>query len=419
MILLDLQADKAKTALAQLLLGKEGGKNSDAFAKMLQELSLQGEGEDAKLPFMLLNTAAEETDALPQTLLVSRSEKAHAEDADAKMLLHLLKGEMADAVPAEMAKGASLSTAETEDLALLHPAIDRNGDVTALRKLISEAKSYLKVQIAETAAPKEMPKTLRGLVALAEKIGIDVEKITIEQVRPKGNETEQARMAQQPLIAPKGERQAPAAEQMAKHTTQELVETKQSTVPKAAVKTPEKEQPAPLRTLLQEEPEPAPSKAKGSLNAADDTLPADDAIVKQPAPKTAIPEKGAQEQNGRAQAEVKAQPLKEEPLQAKSAPESASNKTESAPVAASRGQNTPGGSTGQQHGSSQQHAATLPQTTAETLRPDATRNGQPLFDASLSQLLNRRVTIPKWPMRRRRTAAALRRRKTVTLPQLF
>lgn len=72
----------------------------------------------------------------------------------------------------------------------LNPKIVQNLTVKEVKGLIANAKEYLKEKILQSdgykdAQIKELPKTLKGLAELAKKIGIDVSKITIEQVQEK------------------------------------------------------------------------------------------------------------------------------------------------------------------------------------------------------------------------------------------
>ncbi|MFC2074618.1 flagellar hook-length control protein FliK, partial [Campylobacterota bacterium] len=53
-----------------------------------------------------------------------------------------------------------------------------------LQQLIGEAKNYLKEQISQKADIKELPKSLGGLIKLAEKSGIDVRAINFESLTP-------------------------------------------------------------------------------------------------------------------------------------------------------------------------------------------------------------------------------------------
>lgn len=62
-------------------------------------------------------------------------------------------------------------------------------DAKEIKKLIFDAKKYLKEQILNSEGykkleQKELPKTLKGLATLATKLGIDISKITIEKVQP-------------------------------------------------------------------------------------------------------------------------------------------------------------------------------------------------------------------------------------------
>jgi len=62
-----------------------------------------------------------------------------------------------------------------------------------MKMLVKNAKEYLKEQITQTPQYKqqqikEMPKTLKGLLSLADKVGVEVEKITLQEVMPKTKE---------------------------------------------------------------------------------------------------------------------------------------------------------------------------------------------------------------------------------------
>jgi len=73
----------------------------------------------------------------------------------------------------------------SEDLSLLDPKLSEKLDKSELYQLISKAKSYLKEQIEQTpqykkAQIQELPTTLKSLVEVAKKFGIDVTKISVE-----------------------------------------------------------------------------------------------------------------------------------------------------------------------------------------------------------------------------------------------
>ena len=102
------------------------------------------------------------------------------EDADSAklskgdMLLSLLKGE-------NLGK---------EDLSVLeiNPAITKDMTPAELKTLISDAKKYLKTKIIDSEGFKKseieaLPKTLKGLVEVAKKFGLDPSKVTLEEVK--------------------------------------------------------------------------------------------------------------------------------------------------------------------------------------------------------------------------------------------
>jgi len=82
---------------------------------------------------------------------------------------------------------------ESEPLEL-NSKITQNLTTAEVKVLIAGAKEYLKDKILNSNGfkelqIKELPKTLKGLAQLAQKIGIDISKITIEQVQVKTTQT--------------------------------------------------------------------------------------------------------------------------------------------------------------------------------------------------------------------------------------
>ncbi len=108
-----------------------------------------------------------------------------------------------------------------------------------VRAVIKEAKSFLKEQIREAVQIKELPKSLGGLLRLAEKIGIDVSKITLEQVIPEQGSANE-KIKNLPLF-----RKMPA-----EIATQQLVENKQIVQNPAQKSDDAKKSSEPLRSLL-------------------------------------------------------------------------------------------------------------------------------------------------------------------------
>lgn len=70
----------------------------------------------------------------------------------------------------------------------LNPKLTAALTKTEIRTLVSDAKNYLKSKIQESdgykrAEIKELPNTLKGLVEVAKKFGIDINKISFEEVK--------------------------------------------------------------------------------------------------------------------------------------------------------------------------------------------------------------------------------------------
>ena len=85
----------------------------------------------------------------------------------------------------------------------LNPAITQSMDVKELKMLIMEAKRYLKNKIVQLegfkkAEIKALPKTLKGLVQVAKKFGIDISKITLQEVRQEATKLPEVLQANAP-----------------------------------------------------------------------------------------------------------------------------------------------------------------------------------------------------------------------------
>ncbi|EQB40212.1 hypothetical protein M947_02440 [Sulfurimonas hongkongensis] len=100
-------------------------------------------------------------------------------------LLSLLKGEKAK----DNEKPIKLA-GEQKDALELNPKLTQGMSAKELKSLISDAKEYLKSKILQSdeykkSQTKELPKTLRGLATMAKNFGIDVSKLSLEEVRAK------------------------------------------------------------------------------------------------------------------------------------------------------------------------------------------------------------------------------------------
>lgn len=86
-------------------------------------------------------------------------------------------------------KSDKLQTLKEEVKSLeLNPQVTQNKTVSELKVIIQEAKQYLKDKITSLDGFKKseiasLPKTLKGLMQAAKKFGIDVSKITLEEVK--------------------------------------------------------------------------------------------------------------------------------------------------------------------------------------------------------------------------------------------
>jgi post-segregation antitoxin (ccd killing protein) len=104
------------------------------------------------------------------------------ESSKSETLLSLLKGK-------DSKEGDIFVKSEIEPLEL-NPKITESMSSKELKALVSDAKQYLKSKILQSdeykqSQIKELPQTLKGLATLAKNYGIDVSKITIEDVQVK------------------------------------------------------------------------------------------------------------------------------------------------------------------------------------------------------------------------------------------
>ena len=88
-----------------------------------------------------------------------------------------------------------------KDLKTINPQLTTTLSSSDLKKLIGDAKNYLKDQITQTEGYKKseiknLPKTLSGLVDVAKKFNIDISKITMQEVAPKTDTTSPLKMVQ-------------------------------------------------------------------------------------------------------------------------------------------------------------------------------------------------------------------------------
>lgn len=168
------KTDKPNAVLANILNVKTDSKD-DKFSLMLKSFSFGKSGSKE-----LLETGAQESKS---NLLLSTDEKPAADKNGTKTsLLKLL----------------ALGKEDSADEENIHPdilkALPSKTFKQDLQQLIGEAKAYLKEQITQKIGIKDLPKTLGGLIRLAEKSGIDVRAISFESL-PKTAFTEELAQA--------------------------------------------------------------------------------------------------------------------------------------------------------------------------------------------------------------------------------
>jgi hypothetical protein len=156
------KTDKPNAVLANILNIKTDNKD-DKFSLMLKSFSFGRSGGKE-----LLETDTKET--TPSILLGTDDKTAADKNTTKTSLLKLL----------------ALGKEDAQDEENIHPdilkALPSKTLKQDLQQLIGEAKAYLKEQITQKVDVKELPKTLGGLIKLAEKSGIDVRAISFESL---------------------------------------------------------------------------------------------------------------------------------------------------------------------------------------------------------------------------------------------
>jgi len=157
--------ESPKGLLSNLLGLKVGAKGDDKFSLLLKSFSL---GKTDAKDFLFA-----EVDAKGLQLGTLEDVKATKEPKNTKLLSLL-----------------NLGNENASDEEQIHPDIIKSiplkDNKQNIQTLIGEAKSYLKDQILQKVDVKELPKTLGGLIKLAERSGIDIKAINFDSL-PKTN----------------------------------------------------------------------------------------------------------------------------------------------------------------------------------------------------------------------------------------
>ncbi len=149
-------------------------------------LSLSSSEEEPKVSFSELLKGA---NLKKDDKVIQNGAMILALDGDKKVIKEDAKSIKKDTLLSLLKTDKKVITKDSEPLEL-NPKIIQNLSVKEVKTLIAGAKEYLKEKILQSdgfkdVQIKELPKTLKGLSALAKKIGIDISKITIEEVQTK------------------------------------------------------------------------------------------------------------------------------------------------------------------------------------------------------------------------------------------
>jgi len=151
-------------------------------------LSLSSKEEEPTLSFseLLKGISLKQDDKVIQNgaLVLSLGKETRELKADAQSDIKISKNDVLLA----LLKGDVKETSKDELPLELNPQLTKELSVVELKTLVKDAKNYLKEKILASDdfkkhEIKELPKTLKGLAQIAKKFGLDVSKVTIEEVR--------------------------------------------------------------------------------------------------------------------------------------------------------------------------------------------------------------------------------------------
>ena len=164
MISLDLKPEKTSSSPLSLTSSKD--EPTIDFSKLLKGMKVGKKG----------------THIIQNGALVLSLDSA---DKDAKVL----KGATKNDTLLSLLKNDELKSEQVKEPLEINPKLTSLLSVKELKTLVSNAKNYLKAKILKSddykqLQIKELPKTLKGLALLAKKIGVDVSKITLQEIQP-------------------------------------------------------------------------------------------------------------------------------------------------------------------------------------------------------------------------------------------
>jgi len=166
MISLDIKSDAKTTSSSPLSLSTPSDEPTLSFSQLLKGVSEVKDDKIIQNGSLLLSLDADEKSIVKGPIV--------KDTIKVDTLLGLLKGE---------------ETIKEEPIEL-HPTLVENLSIKDIKLLVAGAKDYLKDKIQASddyklSQVKDLPKTLKGLASMAKKLGIDISKITIEEIQTK------------------------------------------------------------------------------------------------------------------------------------------------------------------------------------------------------------------------------------------
>ncbi|MBD3824477.1 MAG: hypothetical protein IE916_08220, partial [Epsilonproteobacteria bacterium] len=174
--MITVPAKKNSDAASPLSLAPKEEKPTLSFAQLLKGVDSHAKTASAKEPLiqngsLVLALGGDAAPKNSKTVLPKESIETKKAQSKSDALALLLKGE----------------TSDTKSLEL-NPILTNNLSPKELKTLIADAKRYLKEQIEQSegykkSQTKELPTTLKGLMEIADRYGLNLKKITFEEIK--------------------------------------------------------------------------------------------------------------------------------------------------------------------------------------------------------------------------------------------
>lgn len=171
MIVVSAKETKEPSGLSQLLLGNEAVDDSK-FSKFLESFQLNS--ADIKTKFINPDMIVVDAKSSNTDVIDDKNIKTVLKDTT---LLTLLQGE-------DSTKTQELQKSEIQ---FIHPKMINMLTSEDIKLVVKSAKTYLKKQIETVVREqnidlKNLPQTLKGLTTMAEKLGVNLQEITLEDI---------------------------------------------------------------------------------------------------------------------------------------------------------------------------------------------------------------------------------------------